>query len=106
MIPHSKDAEMREHLESWHQSGQSQSQYCKRHGIAVHQFSYYKRKLGYMFESPDNTPSQQLVPVSLKAEDTLSAPITIAHHNGFRIEVSANTDYHHLQKILMLVKQV
>ena len=34
-----------EHFEAWKQTDQTQADYCRKHEISPHQFSYWKRKL-------------------------------------------------------------
>jgi hypothetical protein len=34
----------REHLQQWSQSGLSQSAYCRREGLTLHRFGYWRRK--------------------------------------------------------------
>ncbi|HHJ18830.1 MAG TPA: IS66 family insertion sequence hypothetical protein [Gammaproteobacteria bacterium] len=34
-----------EHLQDWQQSNQSQSAYCREHGLNYHRFTYWRRKL-------------------------------------------------------------
>jgi|GEM_PF-4827199 len=52
MIPHQKDAVMKEHISQWKKSGLTQVAYCNEHGVKPHIFSYYKAKLDQAESSP------------------------------------------------------
>jgi len=110
MIPHQKDAIMKEHISQWKTSGLTQVAYCNEHDIKPHIFSYYKGKLSQVVSSQHVS---SLVPVKLisnpSALSTLPAStdtIKLSHANGFSIEVKACTDLSCLKPLLDLVKSV
>ena len=37
------------HLKAWRESGLLQSEYCRKHGLRVNQFVYWKKKIGAPF---------------------------------------------------------
>jgi len=41
----SKQTVWEQHIDAWHQSGQSQQRYCQTHGLALATFGYWRRKL-------------------------------------------------------------
>lgn len=106
MIPHARDAEMLTHIKAWQASGETQTDYCKRHGIAHHQFIYYKHKLGFMQPAKPQSPGNQLVPVTIKPETKQRQSIWIEHRNGFKIEFTADSDQEQLSQALTLVKNL
>jgi hypothetical protein len=110
MIPHQKDAVMKEHLSQWKTSGLTQVGYCNEHDIKPHIFSYYKGKLSQAVSSQHVS---SLVPVKLisSASPLSKLPvdtdtIKLTHANGFSIEVKAYTDLSSLKPLLNLVKSV
>ena len=105
MIPHAKDAMMRQHIVSWQLSAHSQVEYCKQHNIPSHIFSYYKKKLGHGFsESPANI--NQLIPVNIISEPKIVEHIKITHANGFSLQVNPENDVAHLKPLLELLSSV
>lgn len=48
----SKQKHWGKHISCWKESCLSQKQYCLRHGIAISTFSYWKRKLINLHETP------------------------------------------------------
>lgn len=107
MIPHARDAEMLQHIQAWQISGETQTNYCKRHGIPTHQFTYYKHKLGYMQSGKHQNPAtNQLVPVKLTPESVPNKKLWIEHHSGFKIQYHTEMNEQLLLQALMLVKQV
>ena len=107
MIPHARDAEMLAHIKAWQSSGETQASYCQYHNLTIHQFIYYKQKLGFMKpRKPKSTASNQLVPVTIKPEIKTSQSIWIEHHNGFKVEFSTDADVEQLTRALSLVKNL
>ncbi len=41
-----------EHLKNWELSGQSQVEYCRKNGINIKSFHYWKRKIGRSYCAP------------------------------------------------------
>ncbi|MCK5355431.1 MAG: hypothetical protein KAJ63_09960 [Methyloprofundus sp.] len=110
MIPHQKDAVMKEHISQWKTSGLTQIAYCNEHDIKPHIFSYYKGKLS---QAVSSRPVSSLVPVKLisSASPLSKLPagtdtIKLSHTNGFSIEVKACTDLSSLKPLLNLVKSI
>jgi len=106
MIPHARDTEMRQHIQSWQASGETQTSYCKRHGIAEHQMIYYKRKLGLMKSVKSKSSTNQLVPVTIKPDDLSSQPIWIEHYNGFKVQFSSAICTEQLTQALTVIKNI
>ncbi|MCK5664327.1 MAG: hypothetical protein KAI17_12630 [Thiotrichaceae bacterium] len=105
MIPHSKDAVMKQHLEQWKASGTTQRAYCRQHNIQHHIFSYYKKKFKSQF-SASTAVKNQLIPIEIITEKSLPHKITITHLNGFSLEVDSNTPLSELKPVLELLSSV
>ena len=106
MIPHSKDAVMKQHLEQWKASGITQRAYCQLHNIPHHIFSYYKKKLQAKLSLSTVDFKNQLIPVELVAQESASENITLRHRNGFSFDISPNTQLRELKPLLELLSSV
>lgn len=73
------------HIMAWEQSGESQVEYCRQHGLNIKLFGYWKRKL------VKKSGSVSFVPVSIKPSHAISltpgSSLRIVTYNGLRIEV-------------------
>lgn len=73
-----------EQIRFWQESGLSQSEYCKRHGIRSSQWFYWRRRCR-------DTEGLTLVPLKLPSLNAHKAPvIRIITPNGFTIELDAD----------------
>ena len=111
MSPHQNDAVMKRHLAQWQSSGQSQRAYCKEHGLKLHVFSYYKKKLNSGMASVDagQLVSVQLVPELTSSYSKATAEpdsILVAHTNGFSLTISNRVELASLKPLLELVRSV
>lgn len=89
MTTEQKRTHWQSHIDNWQQSGVSQTEYYKQHGLKLANFGYWRTRL--------NKPKRphNLIPVDLvtNAQARLSLP------NGIRLEVPVNT----LEEVLPLV---
>jgi len=106
MIPHSKDAVMKQHIEDCQASCLSQRSYCHQHNIPPHIFSYYRKKLGYVVSKSSNSNNNQLIPINLLAQPVTSESVRISHANGFSIEVMSDSDLNQFKAILKLLGSI
>ncbi|MBC8386210.1 MAG: hypothetical protein H8E09_00040 [Gammaproteobacteria bacterium] len=105
MIPHEKDTLMKQHLEQWQSSGTTQIAYCREHGIPMHVFSYYKKKLTCVMDQ--SAPARQtLIPVSVLTEQSTSSAINIHHHNGYSLAIPAGSNLAEFKPLLELIRSV
>ncbi len=112
MVPHQKDAMMKTHLSRWESSGLTQIDYCKKHDIKPHIFSYYKAKFSQGEKEAEGS-SSRLVPVELLSSNNSSTKqaidsdlIKISHRNGFSIEVKSNAEPSSLKPLLDLLRSI
>lgn len=104
--PHSKDASMKQHIEACQTSNLSQAAYCQQHDIPSHIFSYYRKKLGYVTSSKQDSTNNQLIPINLLAEPVNSRQIKISHRNGFSLEINSDSELKHLKPVLELLRTI
>ena len=107
MNPHARDAEMLQHIKAWQASGETQANYCERHRITIHQFIYYKQKLGFMKPRRKKSNAQkQLLPVTIKPETESKQPLWIEHQNGFKVEFTEHSNIEKLSRVLSIIKTI
>lgn len=74
------------HMESWKQSGKTQSHYCRDNGLGIKVFGYWKRKL-----CSKRASAAGFVPVSIKrpypASANTGASLRVIVGNGYGIDV-------------------
>jgi len=77
-----------EQIRFWQESGLSQSEYCKRHGIRTSQWFYWRKRC------LDSETGLTLVPLkipSAKVPSHRTPAIRVITPNGFTIELDADT---------------
>ena len=72
-----------EHVVSWRQSGLTQSGYCRREGLKLHQWHYWRKKLDTADQPP--TLSGDFVPVQVTADAHMGC-LSVTLPNGVVIE--------------------
>ena len=91
-----------EHLCGWKESGLSQSAYCREHGLKLHRFLYWKKRL-----LPEKTAVSMVeLPISvLKTRRLLPSapPICIVFGGRCRIEIPPGFDPASLEAVLRVV---
>jgi len=93
------------HLRQWKETSLSQALYCKKHGLLVHRFGYWKRKL---IANTNTLPTQsnsfvQLPAVCIPPSPDISTPLTVQLPNQLRIEGIAHNN---LELTKQLVEQL
>lgn len=84
------------HVAAWQSSGLSQSAYCRRQGLSLASFGYWRRQL--RTDEPDaNVPvTRALVPIqvaSAPAPVSLSSPwVEVCLSNGLRVRLPGLVD--------------
>ena len=102
----SKASYWRQHIEGWSGSGLSQSEYCRRSGIALSTFQYWKRRL-------DRRPPAQeersivAVPILSSSATVSSVPKPLMLHvgAGFRIEIGGDFCPATLEKLIVVLER-
>ncbi len=86
------------HISAWKQSGISQADFCRRHGLNIKIFGYWKRKL---CSRPEGV---SFVPVAIKPSHISSvksgALLRLIAGNGFSIEVGDGFNAATLRQLL------
>jgi hypothetical protein len=91
----------KEHIRRWKESGLSQSEYCRKHGLKANRFWYWKKRL-----MPVRSQAS-LVEVPLrgaKAESFLTVePIYLTVNGNYRVEIKKGFDPASLEEIVRLL---
>ncbi len=92
------------HIESWEHRGDTQSDYCRNHGLSSKVFGYWKRKLCSKREA-----AVSFVPVSIKrsypASVNASASLRLDIGNGYGIDVGDGFNPDTLRRLLTTLGQ-
>ena len=95
----------KQHIESWQQTGLTQTEYCRQHNLKHHQLVYWKKR----FLKTETDVSF----VPLKLEDLLDLPprrdqasLTLEINNQFKIEIRADFDARLLRQLIFALRGV
>lgn len=97
----------REHINSWQDSGQSQTEYCRRHDLTYHRFVYWREKFA---PKPNETVSIVEVPLPPVEFSSLGKPWPVALRvsigQDLGIDVLPGFDSHTLQQIVVALRGI
>lgn len=98
-----KRRKWKKHIEVWEESGITQTEYCRNHGLSACQFTYWKSQ----FKKKAATNS--LVPIEInpdlfqsKGADT--SPLRLNMENGLQIEIGNDFDPSLLTALIRTVR--
>lgn len=104
--PSSKVSFWRKHVDDWSGSGISQADYCRRSGISLSTFQYWKRRLGRQV----GVEERSIVAVPISAPSQLSPsnqkPLMLHVDSGFRVEVGGDFDPVILKKLIVTLEEL
>ena len=93
----------KQHIDSWQETGLSQSEYCRRHNLKHHQLVYWKKR----FLKTETEVSF----VPLKLEDLLDIPprqdqasLTLVINNQFKVDIRAGFDVQLLRQLIFALR--
>ena len=91
------------HIDSWQETGLTQSEYCRRHNLKHHQLVYWKKR----FLKTETDVSF----VPLKLEDLLDKPnlaepnaLNLVVDNNFKIEIRHGFDAQLLRQLIFALR--
>ena len=91
----------RTHSEAWQESGQTQGEYCKQHGLNLKTFAYWRRR-----QKKDST-SVRLVQLSAEAlHHAERSALRVVVDNRYAIEVSDGFNPATLGSVLEVLKRL
>ena len=93
----------KQHIDSWQETGLSQTEYCRRHNLKHHQLVYWKKR----FLKTETEVSF----VPLKLEDLLDIPprqdqasLTLVINNQFKVDIRAGFDVQLLRQLIFALR--
>jgi hypothetical protein len=87
----------RRHWEGWKESGLSQAEYGRRHGLKIHIFRYWVTK----FNQPETLPvTTALVKLPIQAQTTRDASLELVVDKKYRLIIRTDFDSDLLQAVL------
>jgi hypothetical protein len=87
----------RQHWEDWKESGLSQAEYGRRHGLEIHTFRYWVTK----YNQPETLPATTaLVKLPLQAQTMRDASLELVVDKKYRLIIRADFDSALLQAVL------
>jgi hypothetical protein len=94
----------KQHLHWWQASGLSQAGYCRKSGIKVHLFRYWRKKI-----AAKPSKKRRLVPVTpdpkkVRESRPEPTPAVVIHLEGFRIQIDSNIEAVSLRRILAVLR--
>lgn len=106
---HSLKEKWRQHLQSWRDSGLSQSAWCRQHDIRPNQFWYWRKKLdGASQSAPREDRLSTFVPVipEPQAEATITpgSSLTVSLPNGLTISGFDQTNLKLAQQLIGMLQ--
>lgn len=78
------------HLAAWQRSGLSQAEYCRQHGLAPADFSWWKRELAK--RGLTTPPPAPFVPVQVIARGADTTGCEVVLRNGRRLRLGPDID--------------
>jgi transposase len=91
------------HLEAWEESGITQTEYCRIHGLNAAQFTYWKSQLKKKSDTNTLVPIQ-INPDMFQAEPSCRSQLRLNIENGLQIEIENNFDPSLLTALIRTVR--
>ena len=91
MAESSKQSIWAGHIALWSRSGLSRVSWCARHGVNVHTFDYWRRRLGDMPAQRKRVAGTALVPIMVTAT-TAAERLEVVLPSGVRLHVPGGVD--------------
>ena len=83
------------HIEAWKNSGLSQADYCRQHGINANTFSGRYR----LYKLQPSSPAS-LIPVQIVPSKSTTTPIVLRHTKGHRLEIPSTLSAQWIAELL------
>lgn len=98
-----KRKKWKKHLEAWEESGITQTEYCRIHGLSIHQFTYWKSHLIIKNGSNSLVPIQ-ISPEIFQSKSISRSQLRLNMENGFQIEIENGFDPSFLTVLIRTVR--
>ncbi len=91
-----------EHLKNWELSGESQVEYCRKNGINIKSFHYWKRRIGRSYCAP----AMVELPISWSVPVTPASPQLCLVFDRFRVEIGKGFDPEDLERVVRVLGRI
>lgn len=98
-----KRRKWKKHMEAWEESGITQTEYCRIHGLNVGQFTYWKSQLKRKVDTNTLVPIQ-INPDLFHSEPACRPPLRLNIGNGLQIEIEDDFDPSLLTALIRTVR--
>lgn len=91
--------EMLRHVMTWEKSGQTQSEYCKRHGLSYYSFDYWR---GQALKGQPSVGKNAFIPVVPKISEAMSCdnPVEVVLREGVSVRWPTGRPIEELAQLL------
>ena len=93
------------HIVRWQESGSSQTEYCREHGLKDHQFTYWKKRI-VRTEAAAKFVSLNLSSFTKQQPPQAGSALRVVVSDGLKIEVEAGFDPHLLGQLIVALRGV
>jgi hypothetical protein len=93
----------KQHIDSWQQTGLSQTEYCRRHNLKHHQLVYWKKRF-LKTETAVTFAALQLDDLLDIPRQPQRAPLSLVINDSFKIEISAGFDAQLLRQLIFALR--
>ena len=98
-----KRKKWKKHIAAWEESGITQTEYCRIHGLNAGQFTYYKSQLKRKSGTLPLVPIQ-INPDLFQSEPVCRSPLRLNIENGLQIEIENDFDPSLLNALIRTVR--
>ncbi len=93
------------HVGSWEQSGIRQSEYCRRHGLNIKVFGYWKRKLCSKTQAALSFVPVRIKPSYPATSVNASTSLRLVVGNGYGIDIGDGFNPDTLRRLIDTLRQ-
>ena len=102
----SKASYWRKQVDGWSVSGLSQAEYCRRSGISLSTFQYWKRRLGCQVGVNEQSIVAVPIPAATQAVPLDEKPLMLHVGSVFCVEVGGDFDPVVLKKLIVTLEEL
>jgi len=89
---------------AWAESGITQTEYCRIHGLNAGQFTYWKSRLRKKDDAPNHLVPVQISPDMFQPKPACRSPIRLNIENGLQVEIEKGFDPSLLMALIRAVR--
>jgi len=101
-----KRRKWKKHLELWEESGITQTEYCRIHGLSACQFTYWKSQFKKKAAATNSLVPIQINPNLFQSKADGTSPLRLNIENGLQIEIENDFDPSLLTALIRTVRSL